>query len=68
MLTAEIRSDAPVDMHLADQLLQFMALCGGKIKTSKITNHTKTNIYTIEKFLGKTFEIDESESVISTID
>ncbi len=66
MLTSEIRSDAPADMHLADQLLQFMALVGGRIKTSKITNHAKTNIYTIEKFLGKTFEIDENNNIIST--
>ena len=66
-LINEIESHAPVDMHLADQILSFMALTSGKIKTSKITNHTKTNIYTIEKFLGKTFEIDESKNVISTI-
>jgi len=66
-LSAEIESKAPADMHLADQLLQFLALAGGKIKASKITNHTKTNIYTIEKFLGKTFEIDASNNIISTI-
>ena len=66
-LMAEIDSKAPVDMHLADQLLQFLALAGGKIKASKITNHTKTNIYTIEKFLGKIFSINESNNIISTI-
>lgn len=65
-LVSEIESKAPVDQHLADQLLQFLALAGGKIKTSKITSHTKTNIYTIEKFLGKIFSIDESNSLIST--
>lgn len=67
-LAAEIQSNAPVDVHLADQILPIMSLVSNsKIKTSKITNHTKTNIYTIEKFLGKTFEIDESNNVISTI-
>jgi len=67
-LTAEIRSNAPVDMHLADQILPIMALVSkSKIKTSKITNHTKTNIYTIEKFLGKAFSINESNNIISTI-
>lgn len=66
-LAEEIRTSAPVDMHLADQLLQFMALVqNSSIKTSKITSHTKTNIYAIEKFLGKTFEIDESNNLIST--
>lgn len=66
-LAEQIESKAPVDTHLADQILKFMALTGGKIKTSNITNHTKTNIYTIEKFLGKTFSIDENNNTISTM-
>ena len=66
-LIKEIESKAPVDQYLADQLLKYMALMSNSsIKTSKITNHTKTNIYTIEKFLGKIFSIDESNNVIST--
>jgi len=49
-LMNEIESKAPVDYHLADQILPFMALVSNsKIKTSKVTNHTRTNIYTIEK-------------------
>ncbi|MCH8003438.1 MAG: RNA 3'-terminal phosphate cyclase [Nanoarchaeota archaeon] len=68
-LATEIESKAPVDTHLADQILPLMSLVSNsKIKTSKITNHTKTNIYTIEKFLGKIFSINESNNIISTID
>ena len=68
-LIKEIESKAPADHYLADQLLLFMALTGNsKIRTSEITSHCKTNIYVIEKFLGKTFEIDEKENIISTID
>ena len=67
-LVKEIDSKAPADQHLADQILQFMALVGSsKIKTSKITNHAKTNIYTIENFLGKAFSIDETNRIISII-
>jgi len=67
-MISEINSKAPVDMHLADQILPIMALVSNnKIKVSKITNHTRTNIYTIEKFLEKTFSIDESKNIISTI-
>ena len=67
-LAAEIESKAPVDKHLADQLLPIMSLISNsRIKTSRITDHTKTNIYTIEKFLGKTFSIDEKNNIISTI-
>jgi len=67
-LIKEIDSRAPVDIHLADQLLQIMALVPEcKIRTSKITNHTKTNIYAIEKFLGDTFSIDDGNNIITTI-
>lgn len=67
-LIREIESKAPADRHLADQILGLMALAGkSKIKTSYITGHAKTNIYAIEKFLGKTFEINEKENIISTI-
>ena len=58
-LIKEMESKAPADRHLADQLLPFMALLpGSKIRTSEITQHSLTNIYTIEQFLGKKFEVD----------
>jgi RNA 3'-terminal phosphate cyclase (ATP) len=67
-LIQEMECKAPVDIYLADQILQFMGLIqNSRIKTSKISNHSKTNIYTIEKFLGKTFEIDESNNIISVL-
>ncbi len=65
-LIKEIESKAPVDRHLADQILPFMALMGNsKIKVSEITNHCRTNIYTIEQFMGKVFEMDEKERIIN---
>ena len=58
-LMEEIKSGAPVDKYLADQILPFMALTpNSKIKVSKVTNHTKTNIYVVEKFLDVKFELD----------
>lgn len=66
-LLKEIKSEACVDHYLADQLIPFMALVGeSKIKTSRISNHCKTNIYTVEKFFGKTFNIDEENIIISS--
>jgi len=60
-LTREINSKAPVDKYLADQILPIMALTSNSsIKTSLISDHAKANIYAIEKFLGKTFEIEET--------
>lgn len=65
-LIEEIESEAACDQHLADQLIKYMALLpGSQIKTSKITDHTKTNIYTVEQFTGKLFEIDEKNNTIS---
>lgn len=64
-LIKEIKSGAPVDSHLADNLIPFLAIFGGKIKVSEITKHTLANIYTAEQFLGKVFEVDEKNSIIS---
>ena len=60
-LIKEINSKACVDEHLADNLIPFMALLpGSEIKASRVSPHTKTNIYVVEKFLGKLFEIEEN--------
>ncbi len=57
-LLKEIESGATVDYRAADQLMIYMALAGaGKIKTSEITSHVKTNAAVIEKFLPVKFEI-----------
>jgi len=65
-LLKEIYSRAPVDKHLADNLTPFLALTGGKIKVSEITNHTLTNIYACEQFLGNIFKVDKENNVIET--
>ncbi len=59
-LLEEINSKAAADQHLADNLIPFLALTKGAITTSKITDHTLTNIYVVERFLGKTFSIDQN--------
>ncbi len=64
-LISEIESLACVDEHLADNLIPLLALTGGGIKTSSITQHIKTNIYTTEQFLDVKFEINEEEKIIS---
>ncbi|HLC64631.1 MAG TPA: RNA 3'-terminal phosphate cyclase [Candidatus Nanoarchaeia archaeon] len=67
-LKGYINSKAPADPHFADQILPFMALTSNSIiKTAEITNHARTNIYTIEKFLGKVFGVDDKNKIISTI-
>jgi RNA 3'-terminal phosphate cyclase (ATP)/RNA 3'-terminal phosphate cyclase (GTP) len=64
-LIMEIKSNAPVDSHLADNLIPLIALCRpSTIKTSQTTPHTRTNMRVVEAFLGKIFS--QKENTIST--
>jgi len=56
-LLETIQSGCAVDEHLADQLIPFLSVVGGVIKTSKITDHVKSNIYVAERFTDSKFTI-----------
>jgi len=56
-LMKQINSNACLDEHMADQILLYMALAGGSVSVAEITNHCKTNMWVIEKFLPVKFEI-----------
>ena len=66
-LLKEYNAKAGVDKHTADNLVLFLAFSKGSLKTSEITNHLRTNVWVIEKFLGHVFEIDEDEKVVKAI-
>ena len=58
LLTA-LQSRAPVDQHLADNLLPWMALARpSSILAETITEHTRTNAMVIEQFLPVKFRIE----------
>lgn len=59
-LIKEIESGAAVDFHLADNLVPWLSLLGGSIKTSIISLHTQTNIWVCELFFGKLFEVKDT--------
>jgi len=61
-LLKEQKSQACLDKHLTDQVLPYLALAQGKsrVTVSEITNHCKTNIWVIEKFLEGKFETKEN--------
>ncbi len=63
-LRKEMESGAAADKYLADQLIPFMAVAGGSLKTSEITEHARSNIYVAEKFLDVDFEVEDK--IIST--
>lgn len=52
-----------IDSHMADQILPFLAIAGGKIQVSKITEHCRTNAYIIEKFLPLKFSFEENNII-----
>lgn len=56
-----ISSDSVIDEYMADQILLPLSIANGvsEFTTTKITNHLKTNMDTIKKFLDVDFEISE---------
>jgi RNA 3'-phosphate cyclase len=58
-LLKEEKSGACLDRHLTDQILPYLALAKGRsgVTVSEITEHCKTNIWVIEKFLEGKFKI-----------
>jgi len=58
-LLKEERSGACLDKHSADQILPYLALTEKKseVTAGEITEHCKTNIWVIEKFLEGKFKI-----------
>ncbi len=59
-LKKEIESGAGCDVHLADNLIPWLALLGGSIRVSSVSLHTLTNIWVAEQFFGKIFNVEEN--------
>jgi len=61
-LLKEEKTQACLDRYLADQILPYMALAEGRsqVTVSEITEHCKTNIWVIEKFIEGKFEIEQN--------
>ncbi len=57
LLNRQMNSEGCTDEWMGDQILPFLALSGGRISTTKITNHCLTNIWVIEKFLPVKFTV-----------
>jgi RNA 3'-phosphate cyclase len=59
--------DACLDEHMADQILPFLALAGGRseVRVAGITDHCRTNIRVIEQFLPVRFDADGEGGMIA---
>jgi len=49
-LTKELDSTAPLDRYMADQIVPYLALAGGSVRVSEITQHAKTNVDVVNEF------------------
>jgi len=60
-------SKGVIDIHLADQLVPYMALAKGRstFTTESITEHLLTNIWVVEQFLPLRFDIEEETGKIA---
>ncbi|MFN4218150.1 MAG: RNA 3'-terminal phosphate cyclase [Candidatus Bipolaricaulia bacterium] len=58
-LIAELRSGATLDRHMADQIIPFLALWGGRFFCAELTDHIKTNIWVAEQITGSRFTVIE---------
>jgi len=58
-MIAEVQSPSSVDVHLADQLVPYLALAGGSYTVRDISMHAKTNVWTAGLFLGEKISISD---------
>jgi RNA 3'-terminal phosphate cyclase (ATP) len=62
-LIMELKCAACVDVHLADQLIPYLALAGGSYTVREISLHARTNIWTVGHFLDTEIEIKEEKGL-----
>ena len=68
-IVTELESSSTVDVHLADQLVPYIALAEGKseIKVREVTKHLETNMYITQKFLDVAFEVEKEGKEVFVI-
>lgn len=66
-LIESLKSKAPFDKWMGDQIIPFIALAkGSEIKVEEITEHCGTNMLAAQQILGMKFDIDEKDNTIRT--
>lgn len=59
-LLKHIENKVLIDSFMLDQILPYLSLVGGKIKFLEMTEHAKTNIEVIKKFIDVKFDIKDN--------
>jgi RNA 3'-terminal phosphate cyclase (ATP) len=63
-ILAELSSPAAVDIHLADQLIPYLALAGGSYTVRQLSKHASTNIWTASHFLNTKVNVTDEDEVL----
>ena len=65
LILSELESASTVDVHLADQLIPYIALAErhSAFKVRKITGHLRTNIYIVRQFLDVEISIRREDDI-----
>lgn len=65
-LAEAMRSGATVDEHMLDQMVPYMGLAEGAstVLAEELTGHAETNIWVVERFLGRRFTTSEKEGLV----
>ena len=67
-LILELESGAAVDIHLADQLVPYLALAGGSCTVRQVSMHARTNIWTARHFLDAEIKVEEAGGALFRIE
>ncbi len=62
-LIIELKSAAAVDVHLADQLIPYLALVGGSYTVREVSLHARTNVWTAGHFLDTRIITEEERGI-----
>ncbi|MGC1122496.1 MAG: RNA 3'-terminal phosphate cyclase [Candidatus Methanofastidiosia archaeon] len=57
-LKEEIGSGAALDVHMGDQIIPYLALAGGEVTMSQVSNHTRTSIWVCEQLVNTKFAVE----------
>jgi len=66
-IIAELSSSAAVDVHLADQLIPYLALAGGSYTVRQMSKHASTNIWTARQFLNTVVNVTHEGNVLRIV-
>jgi RNA 3'-phosphate cyclase len=59
-LKEEIESNAALDSHMADQIIPYLALVGGEVTVSKVSEHARTNMWVCQQFLDTALSTEKN--------